>query len=240
MPFIVHSAARRRLALGAMAMAAATLATATQAANFSFSAGFPGANPVVGLWNYMERGTVNPTATILSNLTTSPYVLGGCALNSPCWGPIWTDPTQVNQVPSFGANNSKMDRQSYGTCCQAFALPKKCLFVHPGRTEDAIVRFTVPPKPGGGSYTVAQLIGTITDQDFNGGSGVNWTVELNTAGVPGFSGTLLSTPGNISSTTFPSTALTVATGDTIDIVVNAVGNNEYFDTTAVCGSISLS
>jgi hypothetical protein len=168
-----------------------------------------------------------------------PYAAGNCWI-APCWTPMWNDPTQQNQVPAFFSNNTNVDWQSYGTCCQAITLPKRCLIVHPGNALDAVVRFTVPAKPGGGSYTSARLRGTITDQDFNGGNGVNWSVELNGVAQSGFGSLLHSTnSSSLSSATFPNQAPLVTTGNVINVVVNSNLGDENFDTTSVCGSIML-
>jgi hypothetical protein len=219
-----------------LALAVGLLAPAAHAATFNFSAGFPGGNPGNGTWNYVERDTTTQQETILTNLAMAPYAAGNCWI-APCWTPLWNDPAQSNQVPAFFSNNTNADWQSYGSCCQAITLPRRCLIVHPGNTQDAVVRFTVPAKPNGGSYTVARLRGTITDQDFNGGNGVNWSVELN---GPQFGGSLNSTNSSIlSSATFPNQALPVTTGSVINVVVSSNNGDEFFDTTSVCGSISL-
>jgi hypothetical protein len=220
----------------ALALAVVMLAPAAHAATFNFSAGFPGGNPGSGTWNYVERDTTTAQETILTNLAMAPYAAGNCWI-APCWTPVWNDPTQRNQVPLFLSNNTNVDWQSYGSCCQAIAHPRRCLIVHPGNLKDAVVRFTVPAKPGGGSYTVARLRGTITDQDFNGGNGVNWSVEFPTTQ---FGGSLNSTSSSVlSSAAFPSQALPVTTGSVINVVVNSINGDESFDTTSVCGSITL-
>jgi hypothetical protein len=221
----------------ALALAVVMLAPAAHAATFNFSAGFPGGNPGSGTWNYVERDTINSQETILSHLDMAPYAAGNCWI-APCWTPTWNDPTQSNQVPLFLSNNTNVNWQSYGSCCQAIAHPRRCLIVHPGNAKDAVVRFTVPAKPNGGSYTIAHLRGNITDQDFNGGNGVNWSVELNLATQ--FGGSLNSTSSStLSSAAFPNQALPVTTGSVINVVVNSNNADEFFDTTAVCGSITL-
>jgi hypothetical protein len=227
---------RRRSSLAAALAAGVGLAIpAAHAANFPFSAGFPGSNFGASAWTYVERDTTTspPQETALSHQTMSPYTGGGCALNSPCWTPTWNDPTQRNQVPAFWSDNSGYAWQSYGSCCSAVTYPAKCLMAHPGNVMEAVARFTVPPKANGGSYTRAYLRGTIGDQDPNGGNGVNWTVELN--GATQFGGSLLS-----NTVVFPTTVLAVQTGSVIDVVVDANAGDESFDSTAVCGAIVLS
>lgn len=215
---------------GALALSVAMLAPTAQAATFPFSAGFPGSNPGSGTWTYLERDPVTLVETNLTHLAMSPYAGNGCS--PACWTPLWNDPAQRNQVPSVWANNTNVNWQSYGTCCQAFPLPKKCIFVHPGNTKDVVIHFKVPAKPNGGSYTNAQVNGTITDQDFNGGNGVIWTLQHNHNSAAGG-------PLNGNSATLAQ-SMTVTTGDLIDVVVNANNGDEYFDTTSICGSIVLS
>jgi hypothetical protein len=221
-----------------LALAIGVLAPAAHATNFAFWAGLPGTNaPVASTWTYLDRN-----AGVDAPLTTTgylPYVVPpGCVGPWPCYAVGWNDPTQQNNVPAFYANNTSGAWTSYGTCCTAFVLPPKCLIVHPGNVRQAVVQFTVPPRVGGGSYKRFSLKGKIADQDFNGGNGVNWWVELNTQN-PLYGGTLQSTSaGNLSSMSFPSQAYPVTTGDVIRLVVDAIGD-ENFDTTAVCGNLVL-
>lgn len=229
-----------RSARRAAAIAAASLLSfaAAQAANFPFSAGFPGINGAPGSpWAYVERD-INLVETVLPTLGFSPYAQGGCG-PGPCYTPMWFDPSQPNQVPAFWFNNTTLNWQSYGGCCQPVALPPKCAFVHPGRDMAAVIRFKVPAKPNGSSYRLASLKGTITDQDFNGGNGVNWWVEITGSGTV-YGGALQSTmPSPLGSAVFPSNTYPVSTGSVINVVVEANTAQEQFDTTAVCGSIVL-
>ena len=215
----------------ALALAIGVLAPAAHAANFSFSAGFPGSNPGNGMWTYVERDVASLAENNLTALSMTAYSGNGCS--PACWTPIWRDLTQRNTVPAVWANNTNVNWQSYGGCCQPVPMPKKCLHVHPGNLKDLVVQFTVPPKPNGGSYTMAHLNGSITHEDFNGGNGVNWSVQVN-HGLPPFSGYL-----NANSTVFPTQGLSVSTGALIDIVVNANNGDEFFDSASVCGSITL-
>jgi hypothetical protein len=228
-------------AVGALALSIGMMAPA-HAANFYFSVGAVGNTPNTGPWAYVERDPANNNMeTVLTNLTAGAYGGSSCYQGGPCWTPMWNDPTQPNSVPAFSANNTNQDWLSYGTSGQAFTLPKRCLFMHPGRNLEAVLRFTVPPKPVGGSYSTATMKGsTITDQDFNGGNGVLWWVEVNGVPIPGAGGTLDSTPSNpLSSMLLPGQPFAVTTGTVINLVVDSLNGDENYDTTGVCGKITL-
>ena len=227
---------------GVLVAALALGLSTAHAANFNFSAGFPGSNfGPPNAWTYLERDAnqVPPVDTAIGHQTMAPYTGAGCALSSPCWQPVWDDPTQPNDVPQFRSNNSSFTTQSSGGCCGVITFPAKCLIVHPGRALQAVVRFTVPAKPNGGSYSQAYLKGTVGDQDYNGGNGVDWSVYHGITLLYG--GSLQSTSAtSIASAAFPSTVFPVQTGDVIDVVVDASHGDENFDTTSVCGHITLS
>lgn len=230
-----HLKISRPLICASILVLGAVLSAATaHAAAYTFVGSFPAANAGVSSpWSYYQRD-VNQTLTLLPDLVWIPY---NCSALSPyycSYTPGWGMQSQPDQIPVVFANITSQNWQSV----TGFTLPKKCLMVHPGwGLKDVVVRFVVPPKPNGGSYTSGHLKGTITDQDYFSGNGVTWGVEVN-GGPAQYGGTLFSTVASpLSSATFPTQTFNVSTGTTIDLVVSPNGTDAGYDTTAVCGSI---
>ncbi|MCA0176858.1 MAG: hypothetical protein LCH73_11330 [Proteobacteria bacterium] len=216
-------------------LVAVLLATTAHAASYRFVESFPAANAGISSpWSYHRRGA-NQTLTLLPDLVWIPY---NCSPVFPSYcshTPSWGFQRQPDRIPVVYANITDQNWQSD----TGITVPRRCLMVHPGwGTKDVVVRFEVPAKPYGGSYTSGRFKGSIADLDYLGGNGVTWRVEVN--GSTLYGGTLHATRAlPRSSATFPTQTFNVSTGTTIDLVVSPNGADASFDTTSVCGAIVM-
>jgi hypothetical protein len=240
----VRSMPGKAATLAAAAIVCAGLAAPAQAAIFKFYTNFSATvNGAPNDWSYEQRPGAPGSETLLTNGNV-PFKIWRNAYGPPglpgnTFG--WDSPSLQNSVPLFFDHQNTQLWWGRGSCCGPVTLPAQSIFMHPGANGvQAVLSFLVPPKPTGQSYTSARIKGQITDVDYNGGDGVTWSVEhqVGASYTTLATGVVYSTVPNPLSSSVVSVGFAVATGDRINIVVDA-NSNELFDLTALTGEIQL-
>ncbi len=230
--------------LAAAAAACVGLAAPAQAAIFKFYTNFSATvNGAPNDWSYEQRPGAQGSETLLTTGNVPFHIwrnaFGPPGLAGNTFG--WDSPSLQNGVPLFFNHQSTQLWWVRGSCCGPVTLPAQSIFIHPGANGvKAVLSFLVPAKPTGQSYSSARIKGQITDVDYNGGDGVSWSLEhqVGATYTTVATGAVNSTTPSPLSSSPVSAGFAVATGDRINIVIDA-NSNEFFDLTALTGLIQL-
>ena len=235
-------------ALAELALCAVILAgavTPAQAMVFPFASGFsPSVNGSPNNWSYLVRTPPSGPDVPLTSSNVVFSIWKNTYLGTPGTTLGWNSPSMPSNVPIFFAHNNLVPWWVNGNCCGPVTLPIRSVIMHPGASGfNAVLGFVVPSNVDGTTFTKARIKGKFIHIDCQGvpygANGIIWSIEHNGVLVPGATGSLNSTNCSSLASSNLAFGFPVATGDTINFVVDANNGNYLFDSTALSGQIQL-